>query len=247
MSPNSSNNDVIDQQQTSSFIIPTHHTPSLVDLPVADSIPEVAYTLDVTSTVCAESNHPTGFLDNENNSITQQVKEADDNDIVSTKSQYLEIRKRATQTYLSDAKKKIKVHNQFIEDLSSNYSIGDYINIKINTVDRTNTDPKILPSVILDTKENKIKVTCEDGSINQWWSLNPVVKLSHLPETLINSQTSQLEEISVVTASKLYVHGAVDGTTCSCKHGCRTKQCACKKKNLACPTKCHKNGSRCVN
>jgi hypothetical protein len=39
------------------------------------------------------------------------------------------------------------------------------------------------------------------------------------------------KEISMITASKLYVRGAVNGVCCSCKGGWKTKQCACKKKS----------------
>ncbi|CAF1356602.1 unnamed protein product [Rotaria sordida] len=142
---------------------------------------------------------------------------------------------------------KIKIHDEFIKDLSFKCLIGDYVGIKINKVDRTNTDPKILPAVVLEKKDDKIKVACEFGIINQWWSLDSIALLSAVPENLVNLQTSESKEISFITASKLCVRGGIDGVTCSCKGGCKTKQCACRKKNLSCSTKCHKNGVRCVN
>ncbi len=131
--------------------------------------------------------------------------------------------------------------------MSSKCSIGDYVGIKIDKVDRTNTDPKLLPAVVLEKKDDKIKVACEYGIINQWWSLDSIVPLSTIPENLVNLHTSELQEISLITASRLYVRGGVKGATCSCKGGCKTKQCACKKKNIPCSTKCHKNGSICLN
>jgi len=148
---------------------------------------------------------------------------------------------------LSNATKKIKIHDERIKDLSFKCLIGDYVGIKIDKVDRTNTDPKILPAVVLEKKDDKIKVACEFGIINQWWSLDSVVLLSTVPEGLINLQTNELKEISLITASRLYVRGGIDGVTFSCKGSCKTKQCACRKKNISCSTKCLKNGVYCTN
>jgi hypothetical protein len=56
-----------------------------------------------------------------------------------------------------------------------------------------------------------------------------LVGLTAVPHELVNLQIDDLPEISMITASKLYVRGAVNGMCCSCKGGCKTKQCACKK------------------
>ena len=148
---------------------------------------------------------------------------------------------------MSNANKKIKIHDQYVNDLYINCCIGDYVGVKIDKVDRTNIDPKTLPSVVLEKENGKIKLACEFGIINQWWSLDSIVSLSTAPETLVNLQTSQLKEVSFITASKLNVRGGVNGVRCLCKSGCRTKQCRCRKKNFACLTKCHKNSSQCTN
>ncbi|CAF4373123.1 unnamed protein product, partial [Rotaria sordida] len=42
---------------------------------------------------------------------------------------------------------------------------------------------------------------------------------SAVPKNLVNLQTSELKEISFITASKSYVRGGIDGVTCSCKGG----------------------------
>ena len=184
---------------------------------------------------------------NNDNVETQQFDEETDYGIALTSSRHFEIRKRATKTYLSNANKKIKIHDEFINDLSSKCLIDGYIGIKIDKVDRTNIDPKILPAVIFEKQNDKVKVACEFGIINQWWSLDSIVLLSTVPENLINLQTSELKEISFISAARLYVRGGIDGVTCSCKSSCKTKQCACRKKNIPCSTKCHKNGIRYVN
>jgi hypothetical protein len=175
------------------------------------------------------------------------MDEETEHDVVSTNVRHSEIRKRATRTYLSNANKRIKAHEDAIKDRSFKCSIGDYVGIKIDKVDRTNIDPKILPAKVMEKKDGKIKVASEFGIINQWWALDSVVSLSTVPENLVKLQGSDLPEISLITAAKLYVRGGVDGVCCSCKSSCKTKQCPCRKKNIPCSTKCHKNGTHCVN
>ncbi|CAF3013450.1 unnamed protein product, partial [Rotaria sp. Silwood2] len=160
---------------------------------------------------------PTQAIDTLNNNNTETKQIADD--ITSTTTRHSEIRKRATKTYLSNANKRIKIHDELIKDLSLKCLIGEYVGIKINKVDRTNTDPKIVPAVILEKKDDKIKVACEFGIINQWWSLDSVALLSTVPENLVNLQTNELKEISFITASRLFVRGGINGVTCSCKGG----------------------------
>ena len=75
--------------------------------------------------------------------------------------------------------------------------------------------------------------------------LESLAKLSAVPEQLVQLDKTQLKEISVISATKLFVRDAVNGITCSCKGGCKTKQCACKKNDVFCSTECHKNGSCC--
>ena len=241
------NVDANDKQGTNASVTTTYDLTDLTGLSLSDSTPlptSLSNSVDIQLTTweC-----PPDSSDNEKNSSTQQTNEEIDVDIELPDSRHSKIRKRATETYLSNARKKIKMHEQFIEDLSEKCNIGDYIGIKIDKVDRTNADPKILPSVVIEKKQNKVKVACEHGVINQWWSVDSVVQLSTVPETLVNLETSKLKEISFITASKCFIRGGVNGATCSCKGGCRTKQCACRRKNVSCSTKCHKNGSCCTN
>ena len=128
----------------------------------------------------------------------------------------------------------------------SNFSTGDYVGIAIHKVDRTNLDPKLLPTIILE-KKDKFKVACEYGIIDQWWSLDSMMLLSTVPEGLVNLDTSNLPNISFIAASKLYVRCIINGSVCSCKGGSKTKQCPCKKKNISCSTKCHKTRGACFN
>ena len=180
-------------------------------------------------------------------STTEQFDETSISNLGSTDAPHSAIRKRATKSYLLTANKRMKLRNQHIEELFSNCAIGDYVGIKIDKVDRTNTDPKILPSIIVEKFNDKIKVACIFGIINHLWPLTSIVKLTAVPEELVQLKTTDLKPISIITASKLFVRGAINGITCSYKGACKNKQCACKKNNTFCSTKGHKSGSCCKN
>ncbi|CAF1444319.1 unnamed protein product [Rotaria sordida] len=218
-SSNSTSTDNTDQQETLSSIVTTNCIQNSVRLPISDATSDSAELPQAAQPTREPEPIQAADTLNNNNIETQQFDEETNYDIASTSSRHSEIRKRATKTYLSNANKKIKIHDEFIKDLSFKCSIGSYVGIKINKVDRTNTDPKILPAVVLEKKKDKIKVACEFGIINQWWSLDSIALLSAVPENLVNLQTSELKEISFITASKSYVRGGIDGVTCSCKGG----------------------------
>ena len=129
------------------------------------------------------------------------------------------IRKSITEKYLATANKRIKAYKEYVTDFSSSYSIGDYVGIKVDQVDRTNIDPKILPSVVVEINDGKVKVACECGVIDQWWSLDSVVKLSNVPDALFNLKIQKLRKVFIITASKLFVRGDVNDATCSGKSG----------------------------
>ena len=73
--------------------------------------------------------------------------------MTSVSSPHSLIKKHAREKYLATASKRIKAYKEYLTDLSSSYSIGDYAGIKIDKVDRTNIDPKILPSVVLEIND----------------------------------------------------------------------------------------------
>ncbi|CAF3908277.1 unnamed protein product [Rotaria sp. Silwood1] len=241
--------DIINAQKTSISSTVLSDTPSAIDLPISATIIQLNDVIN-TTTAAISSLQVNCSVDTNTGreETTKRFDEASASNLGTISSTHLPIRKRAQEAYLSNANKRIKTRNEHIEELWSSCSVGDYVGIKIDKVDRTNTDPKILPSVVLEkNNDKKIKVACMFGIINQWWPLESVVKLSAVPEQLVQMDKSELKEISVITASKLFVRDAVNGNTCSCKGGCKTKQCACKKNGVFCSTKCHKNGSNCEN
>ncbi|CAM4796217.1 unnamed protein product [Rotaria magnacalcarata] len=158
-----------------------------------------------------------------------------------------DIRSKAADVYLARTTRQQLAHKVHIQSLNDKYNIGDFVGLRIDKVDRTNTDPKLLSCVIIAIEEEKVKFACVHGVINQWWTFTSFVGLSAAPHELTHLKLEDLQEISMITASKLYVRGAVNGICCSCKGGCKTKQCACKRNQVFCSTKCHKNTSYCKN
>jgi hypothetical protein len=157
------------------------------------------------------------------------------------------IRAKAADVYLARATRQQHAHQLHLQLLREKCNVGDFVGLQIHKVDRTNTDPKLLPCKIIVKEEDQVKLACVNGIIDQWWPINVCVGLSAVPEELVQIQVDDLPEISMITASKLYVRGAVNGVCCSCKGGCKTKQCACMRNQVFCSTKCHKNTRSCKN
>ena len=157
------------------------------------------------------------------------------------------VRSKAADVYLARTTRQQLAHKAHMQLLQDKCNIGNFVGLPIDKVDRTNTDPRLLPCVIIAKEAEKVKLACVNGIINHWWTLNVLVGLTGVPYELIHLQLDELKEISMITAFKLYVRGAINGTCCSCKGGCKTKQCICKPSQAFCSTKCHRNTSCCKN
>ncbi len=77
--------------------------------------------------------------------------------------------------------------------------------LKIDKVDRTNTDPKLLACKIIAKEDKKVKLACVHGIINQWFTINVLVDLSAVPHELAHLQLDDLPEISMITLHQNYM------------------------------------------
>ena len=186
--------------------------------------------------------------------VNNPLKETDDRFKESSESNlgldelpHMSIRTQAAQVYLTRTTRLMNAHRAHVQSLRDKCKVGEFVGLRIDKVDRTNTDPKILPCVVVERKDELVKLACVNGIIDQLWPMDALVSLSAVPDTLVDLTMNGLPEISVITASKLFVRGAVNGICCSCKSGCKTKQCVCRKNQVFCSTKCHKNTSGCKN
>ncbi|CAF5222111.1 unnamed protein product, partial [Rotaria magnacalcarata] len=100
------------------------------------------------------------------------------------------------------------------------------------TVDRTNTDAKLLPCLI--------------GKLENIYSVENRVDLKRIyPVELKQLVVDNLKDITFIEACKFYVRASTSGRTCDCKGKCASKQCPCKKDEVFCSTKCHSKRDCC--
>ncbi|CAF1036755.1 unnamed protein product [Didymodactylos carnosus] len=163
------------------------------------------------------------------------------------------VRKQATENYLATANKKRKLYEEHLQNLAETLNVGDCVGINIHDVDRTNTDPKLLPCLIFskEKKEDSVvfQLACQFGKLVSSFTAESLVSLKAVcPSELKSVDPAELKSITLIEACKLFVRGSVSGATCDCKSQCATKHCSCKKANVNCSTKCHsKRSAGCKN
>ncbi|CAF1449671.1 unnamed protein product [Didymodactylos carnosus] len=82
-------------------------------------------------------------------------------------SRHKQVRKRAEENYLETAYKNRAKYDQHLSESAKKFNIGDRIGIKIDNVDRTNTDPKIWPCLIISKEKKRTKFRFQ-GSMSVW-------------------------------------------------------------------------------
>jgi hypothetical protein len=200
-----------------------------------------------SSTTMRDDRITTNCTPNETNTVNSQFDESSVSNLGLDELPHLAIRSKAADIYLARTTRQQNAHRVRLQSLRDKCNVGDFVGLRIDKVDRTNTDPKLLPCIVVERKVESAKLACINGIIDQWWPIDVLVGLSAVPSELVDLNVNESPQISMITASKLYVRGAVNGVCCSCKGGCKTKQCACKKNQVFCSTKCHKNTVCCKN
>jgi hypothetical protein len=162
------------------------------------------------------------------------------------------IRKVATDNYLNVANKKMKLYHDSVINETGKFNLNDCVGVKIHTVDRTNTDAKLLPCLIVEKieqdKQITFKLACQYGKLESTYPIEHLVDLKMAcPEELKQIVFDDLKDITFIEACKLYVRASTTGRTCDCKGKCTTKQCSCKKMGVFCSTKCHSKRGCCKN
>ena len=144
--------------------------------------------------------------------------------------------------------KQAKVREKMIQKYKNTRNVadfkpGDYVTCKIPKEDRAVTDATRLIGRVEKKKHNpsRYKVKTKHGVIDRWFSvkdLNPFEK---------ETAEQHREALNEAPKTKITLHAAAAKsstntkvpTSCSCKSGCKTTRCLCKKREVKCSQYCH--------
>ena len=113
----------------------------------------------------------------------------------------------AQSSYLKAAATQRTRHQCRLNGFVKEYTVGETVGIKIQNVDRTNTDGRLLPCKVLgaDSKEGRpvYKLYCATGILRNSFSGEEMVSMNnvHFPG-LTSVDPSNLEEVLIVQASR---------------------------------------------
>ena len=163
-----------------------------------------------------------------------------------TDTPHAKVRREARTNYLQTAHQQNILHQNLTRSQQKDLNVSDNVGIKINNVDRTNTEAKFLPCKILEKKplaNSPYKLYSATGIIKTRFQSQDLIEMKsvHFP-SLETVDPTQLPEITLIQASRdntKWKTPAPDGSRCSCKGSCITNKCRCKKAGLKCSTKCH--------
>jgi hypothetical protein len=158
------------------------------------------------------------------------------------------VRKIATDNYLKAANRQQVNFDAKAKNLVKTYSIGDTVGIRINEVDRTNTDPRVLPCKVMEVNQKGqdtiYKIYTAGGILKNRFKSEDLVDMRNVCfPSLQNLDVETLEEVTLIQASRKTTGWQATTTqgssVCACKGSCVGNRCKCKKAGIPCSTKCH--------
>ncbi|CAF4566871.1 unnamed protein product, partial [Didymodactylos carnosus] len=119
----------------------------------------------------------------------------------STSSRHDLIRQTATNNYLTGASKRMKLHHNYVDKLTDKFNINDCVEVQIHTAGRTNTDPKLLPCIVIEKNKKGdstvFKLARQYGVLQNSFSVDHFVELkSSCPQVLKELNIGELNDIS---------------------------------------------------
>ncbi|CAF1373824.1 unnamed protein product [Didymodactylos carnosus] len=132
------------------------------------------------------------------------------------------VRHAATDNYLRTVTKKQKKYDEHLLNLEQKFVVNDCVGVRIDTADRTNTDPKLLPCLIVEKSSKDgtgvFRLSCQYGKLLNLFSVQDLVDLkSSCPQELRQTDVNALDNVTFIEACKLYARGSVSSSTCDCK------------------------------
>ena len=116
--------------------------------------------------------------------------------------------------------------------------VNDNIIIPVPRVDRGPIDCRNIRGIIVDKTVNGYKIGTTVGVISGLLSRNQIEKIHGHELTILDVPDNT--EISVRKAVQLLsLYGGQGHIHCSCRSGCKTGKCKCKRTNILCNSRCH--------
>ncbi len=161
-----------------------------------------------------------------------------------TSSRHAAIREFGTTNYIRQAK---LIEKHLTPKTAPDVAIGDTVGIKIDRVDQSGTDKKILACKVTKQRSHKQwEVACAYGTLESTYGANALIPLGTANFAELEAPLSQ-EKISLRTAAIRSSNAQLQNAICSCKGDCQTLRCCCKRAGVGCGTQCHPKGGDCKN
>lgn len=123
--------------------------------------------------------------------------------------------------------------------------VGDNVLVPIPAVDRGRGDPTNLVAVVLEMKEEKVRVGTRDGVLNTWFERNQVAATRFKSISIDDIRSEDVYSLRELV--RLGSVGTGQGyRRCSCRGDCDSKRCKCQKDEMICNSACHP-GRTCKN
>lgn len=166
-------------------------------------------------------------------------------------SRHVDVRAAGRENYLRTQGKRQKIYHNHLEEMSRQFQNGGLVGVRIDRVDRSNCDAKLLPCIIENRIDNlnipRFRLICQYGRLSTSFPVHHLIRMNTpIPLALAKIDRDKLPTISIVQACKMFARCSVV-STCDCKTKCVKNSCPCRRNSVKCSTKCHSRRGKCDN
>lgn len=157
-----------------------------------------------------------------------------------------ELHAKARQNQIHANKRAVKQYSK--QHTIRTFSKGDYISIAIPAQDRGPTDPKRIFGKVLEVDEQRpdlYEIATPHGILDRMYPVNQLLPLP--PSITVEIPTRRMKKITLAHAARQESTSTSTPIACSCKKGCKTARCQCKKYKQKCSIACHEESIDCGN
>ena len=129
------------------------------------------------------------------------------------------------------------------------FEVGQHVGLKIPSEVREKMDPRCVVCMVISKERlDGYKLRCEHDLVQGVIRTDQLVscKSEHSFPFTASDDVSQLKQLSIPAIARLCTKANGVPARCSCKKGCKTGSCTCRKANVQCTARCHV-GRKCDN